>query len=157
MWVRKIEWRSEVVRVRLRGSGSKVLPFGDRADNTGLWLNFPIIAGFQRGGLGKTSWFFSTSKVVLFLFFALSALVWLAQQEVQREIIIIVPTHTWNYSSAITGAGVSNTGNICRKSEFLSSWAPVSSQHTHALLPLWLWVLELNIKAHRSVGPKCHK
>lgn len=32
-----------------------------------------------------------------------------------------------------------------------------SSQHTHALLLLWLWVLELNIKAHRSVGPNCHK
>lgn len=37
MWVGKIEWRSEVVRVGLRRSGSKVLPFDDRADNTGLW------------------------------------------------------------------------------------------------------------------------
>lgn len=36
MRVRKIEWRSEVVRVRLKKSGSKVVLFDDRADNTGL-------------------------------------------------------------------------------------------------------------------------
>lgn len=64
----------------------------------------------------------------------------------------VTPQQTQRWRLVQTTQGI-----FCRKSEFLGSQAPVSSQHTHALLPPWLRVLELNIKAHRSIGPNCHK